>query len=183
MSALAQKARSAHILGDVRFYPNSGHRLTTLGCLLSAKSGHRVISVRTSKSARFIDTRPRQLYAGPDRRCDNRNRNKTPDAASSNPPAKIEQPQRLRLRRGECPRSGSKPPGGIVPRKKDSHSGRAICGSNNSACSTIRAPAGSPAKSANECHERQRGRGWHKHSAKAESAGEACNHQRGCVTS
>src|SRR6516225_1995454 len=74
MSALAQKARSAHILGDVRLYANSGHRL---------------ISVRTSKSARFIDTRPLQLYAGPDRRCDNRNRNKTPDAASSNPPAKI----------------------------------------------------------------------------------------------
>ncbi len=33
----------ADILGDlrdVRFAPESGHRLRTLGCVLSAKSGH-----------------------------------------------------------------------------------------------------------------------------------------------
>src|SRR5262249_39248421 len=45
--------------------------------------------------------------------------------------------------------------------------------------SIIRAPAGSPARA--PMNVMSASEGWHKHSAKAES-GEACNHQRGCVT-
>jgi hypothetical protein len=40
MSALGQKQTLAHILGDVRFTPKSGHWLSRSGCPLCAKSGH-----------------------------------------------------------------------------------------------------------------------------------------------
>ena len=47
MSALGQKADITTRLIDVRFTPESRHRLSALGCPLSAKSGH----MRRSKAA------------------------------------------------------------------------------------------------------------------------------------